>query len=54
MCRSYFFYLELWTDCNEKTGLLVPHENKSRLDCHHYVNAHFLYLKRLDSALYHL
>lgn len=49
-------YLELGAEFNEKTGLLVPHEDKSLHDRHHLVNTHLLYLSRehLTAALYHL
>ena len=49
-------YLELRGKFNKKTGLLVPHEHKTRLDGHHQVNTHLLYLSRehLAPALYHL
>lgn len=49
-------YLEPWVKFNEKTGLLVPHDHKTRLDHHHKVNTHLMYLTRehLAAALYHL
>lgn len=49
-------YLEFWAEFNEKTGLVVPHEHKSRLDHHHQVNTHLLNLSRehLAAALYYL
>lgn len=49
-------HLELWAEFNEKAGLLVPREHKSRLDHHHQIYTHLLYLSRkhLAAALYHL
>lgn len=50
------FYLELWTERNEKAGLLVPHDYQPWLDGHHQVNTHFLYISRenIDVSFYHL